>query len=173
VANKIDAAPAGILDDLSSGDRTVIPVSAEGELALRNASDAGVLDYDPGDDSFEITGDVTDEQQHGLETIQKVIETHGGTGVQTAINTAVYDVLDMITVFPVENESRWTDGQGNTLTDAFLLPRGATPKDLAYAVHSDIGDGYLHAIDARSNRRISEGQSLEEGDVIKIVSAAK
>jgi hypothetical protein len=76
-------------------------------------------------------------------------------------------------VYPVQNESKWTDGQGETLPDAFLLPRGSTPKDLAYAVHSDIGDGYLHAVDARSNRRISESYELEEGDVIKIVSTAK
>ncbi|MGM0371443.1 MAG: TGS domain-containing protein, partial [Halobacteriota archaeon] len=46
------------------------------------------------------------------------------------------------------------------------------PKDLAYAVHSDIGEGYLHAIDARSNREIGDEYVLEEGDVIKIVSTA-
>lgn len=172
VANKIDAAPVGIVDELESDGRTVIPVTSEGELALRNAREAGVVRYDPGDSTFEITGEVSDEQKEGLATIREVIDTWGGTGVQSAINTAVYDLLDMITVYPVENESRWTDRQGNTLPDAFLLPRGATPRDLAYAVHSDIGDGYLHAIDARSTRRISEDHSLEEGDVIKIVSTA-
>lgn len=172
VANKIDAAPSGIIEELSSGGRSVIPVTAEGELALRNARDAGIVQYDPGDASFEITGDVTTEQREGLETIRGVFDSYGGTGVQTAINTAVYEVLELITAYPVENESRWTDGQGNTLPDAFLLPTGATPRDLAYAVHSDIGDGYLHAIDARSNRRISEDHALEEGDVIKIVSTA-
>jgi ribosome-binding ATPase YchF (GTP1/OBG family) len=73
----------------------------------------------------------------------------------------------------VQNETRWTDGTGNVLPDAFLLPRGSTPKDLAYAVHSDIGDGYLHAVDARAGRRIGESHELDEGDVIKIVSTAK
>ena len=43
---------------------------------------------------------------------------------------------------------------------------------LAYAVHSDIGDGYLHAVDARAGRRIGEDHELEEGDVTKIVSTA-
>ena len=84
----------------------------------------------------------------------------------------VYDLLDRFTAYPVQNETRWTDGQGNVLPDAFLLSRGSTPKDLAYAVHSDIGEGYLHAVDARSNRRIGEGKELGEGDVIKIVSTA-
>ena len=43
--------------------------------------------------------------------------------------------------------------------------------DLA-AVHSDIGDGYLHAVDARAERRIGEDHELEEGDVVKVVSTA-
>jgi hypothetical protein len=96
----------------------------------------------------------------------------GGTGVQATLYTAVYDLLDRFTAYPVQNETRWTDGQGNVLPDAYLLPRGATPHDLAYAVHSDIGEGYLHAVDARSKRRIGEAHELSEGDVIKIVSTA-
>ncbi len=54
--------------------------------------------------------------------------------------------------------------------DAFLLSDGSTPVDLAYAVHSDIGDGYLHAVNAKSSREVSDEYELEEGDVIKIVS---
>ena len=53
------------------------------------------------------------------------------------------------------------------------MKNGSTPRDLAYEVHTDIGDGYLYAIDARLNRRISEDQILKDGDIIKIVSAAK
>jgi hypothetical protein len=172
VANKIDVAPAGTLDRMRETGKPVVPATADGELALRNGAEAGVVDYDPGDDDFGIVGDVTDEQRRGLERIREVIDEYGGTGVQRAIDTAVYDLLDHVTVYPVENETRWTDGSGETLPDAFLLPRGATPKDLAYAVHSDIGDGYLHAVDARSNRRIGESTELAEGDVIKIVSTA-
>jgi ribosome-binding ATPase YchF (GTP1/OBG family) len=82
-------------------------------------------------------------------------------------------MMKMITVFPVENETHWADGKGNKLPDAYLMSKGSTPRDLAYEVHTDIGDGYLYAINARSNRRISEGYELKEGDVIKIVSTAK
>ncbi|MFA1611361.1 redox-regulated ATPase YchF [Halobellus rubicundus] len=172
VANKADAAPPENLERLSEAEKPVIPATADGEQALRTAAEGGVVEYLPGDDDFRIAGDVSDAQRQGLDTIREVLDAHGGTGVQQAINTAVYDVLDMVTVYPVQSESKWTDGTGEVLPDAFLLPRGSTPKDLAYAVHSDIGEGYLHAVDARSKRRIAEDYQLEEGDVIKIVSTA-
>ncbi|QIB74577.1 redox-regulated ATPase YchF [Halogeometricum borinquense] len=172
VANKADVAPPENLERLREVDKPVVATTADGELALRRAADAGIIDYLPGDDDFDIVGDVSDAQQSGLEKIREVVETNGGTGVQEAINTAVYDVLDMVTAYPVQNETRWTDGTGEMLPDAFLLERGSTPKDLAYAVHSDIGEGYLHAVNARSDRRIAEDYELDEGDVIKIVSTA-
>ena len=172
VANKADVAPPENLERLHKSDKPVVSSTADGELALRTAAEAGVVEYLPGDEDFEVVGDVSDAQREGLETIREVMAEHGGTGVQRAIDTAVYDVLDMVTAYPVQNETRWTDGTGEMLPDAFLLPRGSTPKDLAYAVHSDIGEGYLHAVDARSKRRIAEDYELEEGDVIKIVSTA-
>ncbi|WP_336025377.1 redox-regulated ATPase YchF [Halobellus salinisoli] len=172
VANKADIAPPENLERLAKSDKPVIPTTADGELALRNATEAGIVEYLPGDEDFEVVGDVSDAQMQGLETIREVMSERGGTGVQRAIDTAVYDVLDMVTAYPVQNETKWTDGTGEMLPDAFLLARGSTPKDLAFAVHSDIGEGYLHAVDARSKRRIAEDYELEEGDVIKIVSTA-
>ena len=173
VANKVDAAPDGAFDRIREGtDKPVVPATADGELGLRRAAEAGVVDYDPGDGDFEIRGDVSEEQRKGLDAIRGAMDDHGGTGVQTALNAAVYDLLDRITVYPVQDASKWTDGTGNVLPDAFLLPSGATPPDLAYAVHTDIGEGYLHAVDARSSRRIGEGHELSEGDVVKIVSTA-
>jgi hypothetical protein len=172
VANKADVAPDENVERLREAADVVIPATADGELALRKGAEAGFLDYDPGDDDFEVVGDLSDAQRQGLEQIRGVMEEFGGTGIQTAIDTVVYDFLDRITVYPVQNETRWTDGTGEMLPDAFLLERGSTPLDLAYAVHSDIGDGYLHAVDARSKRRIGEDHELEAGDVIKIVSTA-
>ncbi|MBV0923540.1 redox-regulated ATPase YchF [Halomicroarcula limicola] len=170
VANKADIAPEGNVERLRDAAERVVPATADGELALRKAAEAGVVAYDPGDPGFEIVGDVSDQQRDGLERIREVMAEHGGTGVQGAMDTAVYDLLDHITAYPVQNDAKWTDGQGNVLPDAFLLPRGSTPKDLAYAVHSDIGDGYIHAVDAREGMRISDEEELEEGSVIKIVS---
>jgi len=173
VANKADIAPEENVERLREAADYLVPATADGELALRNGAEAGIVDYDPGDPDFEIVGDLSDAQRQGLETIRAVMDQWGGTGVQTALNTAVYDLLDMLTAYPVQNESKWTDGQGNVLPDAHLLRRGSTPTDLAYAVHSDIGDNYLHAVDAKSDRRIGDDHELDEGDVIKIVSAAK
>ena len=171
-ANKVDVAPDDLIEQLLELDRPVIPTTAEGETALVRAADAGLVRYDPGDEAFEVVGELTGAQQSGLDQLEGVVAEFGGTGVQTALNRAVYGELGHITVYPVENETRWTDGDGNVLPDAFLLEADATPRDLAYAVHSDIGEGYLHAVDARSNRRIGEDHRLEEGDVIKIVSTA-
>jgi len=172
VANKADIAPEGNIERLQEAADVVIPATADGELALRRASEAGLVDYDPGDSEFTIQDGVSDEQRKGLERIQAVVDQWGDTGIQQAINTVVYDVLDHISVYPVENETKWIDGQDRMLPDAHLLPRGSTPKDLAYAVHSDIGDGYLHAVDARDGRKISDDHELSEGDVVKIVSTA-
>ena len=169
VANKADIAPEGSIERLRGQADVVVPATAEGELALRRGAEAGLVEYDPGDERFEL-GEVSDQQRTALERVRSVLEQFGDTGVQRAIDTVVYDVLDRVTAYPVESENDWTDSQGRMLPDANLLPRGSTPEDLAYAVHSDIGEGYIHAVDARSGRRISDEHVLSEGDVVKIVS---
>ncbi|WIV67168.1 redox-regulated ATPase YchF [Natrialbaceae archaeon AArc-T1-2] len=169
-ANKIDVAPDEHVERLLELDKPVIPTTAEGELALRRAAENALVEYDPGDESIDIGGDASDAQREALEDLGETMAEWDGTGVQDALDYAVYDLLDHITAYPVEDASKWSDGSGNILPDAHLLPRGSTPVDLAYAVHSDIGDGYLHAVDAKSNREVSEEYELEEGDVIKIVS---
>ncbi|AWB27883.1 redox-regulated ATPase YchF [Halococcoides cellulosivorans] len=172
VANKADAADPETLDRLADAAERVVPASAESERALRRAAEADLIDYDPGDATFDILGDPAAQQRDALDEIAALLDEYGSTGVQRALDTAVYDVLERITVYPVQNASDWTDGDGRVLPDAHLLSDDATPVDLAYAVHSDIGDGYLHAIDAREDRKISDETVLEEGDVIAIVSTA-
>ena len=171
-ANKADIAPAEHLETLRSIDEHVVPTTAEGELALRRAAEAGLIEYDPGDETATLGPDLSAEQRSALESLQETMDRFGGTGVQRALNVAVFELLDHVTVYPVEDAGKWSDASGSVLPDAFLLPRGSTPVDLAYAVHSDIGDGYLHAVDARSGRDVGEDHELVEGDVIKIVSTA-
>jgi ribosome-binding ATPase YchF (GTP1/OBG family) len=172
VANKIDVAPEENVRRLLDSEKPVIPASAQGELALRRGAEAGAIDYDPGDDAFEVLGEVPDDQRGRLEDLADTMAEYGGTGVQTALNEAVYDLLEQVTVYPVQDAGKWSDGTGNVLPDAFLLRAGASPVELAYTVHEDIGEGYLHAVDARAGRQISDEHELEEGDVIKIVSTA-
>ncbi|MDY6958908.1 MAG: TGS domain-containing protein, partial [Halobacteriota archaeon] len=73
-------------------------------------------------------------------------------------------------VYPVEDENKYCDSNKNVLPDAFLMTKGSTPHDMAYKVHSDIGDSFLYAVDARSKRRMGEKHILEDGDVVKVVS---
>jgi ribosome-binding ATPase YchF (GTP1/OBG family) len=172
VANKVDLAPPENVEALLGLDVPVIPATAQGELALRRGAEAGAVDYDPGDESFEVVGEVGDDQRALLAELRETMAEHGGTGVQRGLDHAAYELLDNVTVYPVQDASSWTDGRGNVLPDAHLLPRGSTPRDLAYAVHTDIGEGYLHAVDAREDRQVGDDYELQEGDVLKIVSTA-
>ncbi|MDD4745230.1 MAG: nucleoside hydrolase [Eubacteriales bacterium] len=105
--------------------------------------------------------------------LPKFMQKFDGTGVQKALDAAVFDLLDRIVVFPVEDEHKLTDGKGRVLPDAFLMKRGSTSRDLAFQVHTDIGEGFLYAIDAKTGMRIKDTQELKNGDIIKIVSVRK
>ena len=80
--------------------------------------------------------------------------------------------LDLIAIYPVEDETHFTDGQNRILPDAFLLPTGSTALDLAYKVHTDIGDSFIRAIDCNSKRVIGKDHELNDGDIIKIVAGS-
>ncbi|MHC1579335.1 MAG: redox-regulated ATPase YchF, partial [Candidatus Alkanophagales archaeon] len=168
-ANKMDIAPREFLERLKRLDRIVIPCSAEMELALRTAAKNNIIRYLPGDPDFEIVASVTDAQRAALEKIRKLLREFGGSGVQECINRAVFDLLDYIVVYPVEDENKLCDSAGRTLPDAFLMKRGSTARDLAFAVHTEIGQSFLYAVDARTKRRLSADYVLRDGDVIKIV----
>ncbi len=170
-ANKIDVAPPeNVQKLLAIKDEPVVAVSGAAEIALRMAEKAGLIKYNPGDPDFEITGKLNRAQEAGLEKIRALMKQYGGTGVQQCINRAVFDLLDYIVLYPVEDENKFTDRKGVILPDAFLMKRGSTARDLAFRVHSDIGESFLFAIDARSKMRLGEKYELKDGDVIKIVS---
>lgn len=170
-ANKADLASEKQIKEFEKIDYPVIPTSAEYELALRKASEKDIIHYIPGESEFEILkDDITPEQKKGLETISNFLDRFGGTGVQETLEKAVYEMLDMIVVYPVENEHNYTDKEGRILPDAHILPRGSTAEDLAYAVHTDIGEGFIRAVNAKTERIIGRDHELEDGDVIKIVS---
>lgn len=168
-ANKADITPPANMAALAAAGG--IPVAADYELALRNASKAGFIAYWPGDTKFTIPEDATlnDVQRAGLERIAEFI-SGDGTGVQRCLEQAVLGQLDLIAAFPVEDETHYADSHGKVLPDGYLLPRGATALELAYKVHSDIGDGFIRAIDCRTKRIIGKDHVLQDGDVVKIVA---
>lgn len=175
-ANKIDVAPAENIKALEELDIMVVPTSAAAELALRSAAKNGIISYHPGDMDFDIISDkVNEAQKKGLQSLKEIITTlgTGGAGIQECINRAVFDLLDLIVVYPVEDEGKWADKNDRMLPDAFLMKKGSTPHDLAYRVHTDIGDRFLYAVDGKTKMRLGEKHELQNGDVVKIVSTAK
>jgi ribosome-binding ATPase YchF (GTP1/OBG family) len=170
-ANKADIATEETLTSLA--DNGAIPTSAEAELALRRAEEHGLIHYIPGEDYFRIDGTVSDAQRKALEKIQHFLDKFGSTGVQRCLNHAIFTILKKIVVYPVENEHHYADSFGNVLPDAYLMRKGDTAHDLAYKIHTDLGETFIYALNARTKMRIKEDYQLKDGDIIKIVAAAK
>jgi ribosome-binding ATPase YchF (GTP1/OBG family) len=177
VANKIDLPTSQAnVERMKKIDYIVIPCSAEAELVLRRAAEKQLIDYKPGDKDFKITQPekLSTGQTKALEQVkEKILKTNGSTGVQEALNTAYFKLLDMITIYPVEDLEHLADHNGRVLPDTYLVPKGTTAHLFAYIIHSELGESFLYAIDARDKRRIGEDAILKDRDVISIVSAKK
>jgi ribosome-binding ATPase len=174
-ANKADIASPDTLDRLTHmKGYTTIPTAAEYELALRRAAAAGLITYQPGASSFQIqeAEKLTPNQAKALDTIAGFLQKRGPTGVQSCLEEAVFKLLDLIVVYPVEDEHHWTDKSGNVLPDAFLVPRRSTAVDVAFKVHTDLGNHFIRAINARTKMVVGRDHPVEDGDVIKIVAKA-
>lgn len=173
--NKSDIASDEIMakmETVKTKGYVVVPTSAEAELALTNASKKGLIEYAPGSDDFSIVkkADLSDKQQQALDYIKtNVLQRFGFTGIQQCIEESVR-MLDLIVVYPVEDETHLTDKEGRVLPDAHLMKKGCTAKDLAYKVHTDLGDHFIRAIDAKTHRVIGANHVLQDGDVIRIVA---
>lgn len=174
-ANKMDLPSAeDNLEKLKKSGHIVVPCCAEAELALRRAAEKQLIDYKPGDCNFKVLKPETlsDAQTKALETIrEKILLKNGSTGVQEAVNTAFYKLLNMITVFPVEDLEHLSNHDGKVLPDAYLVPYGTTARQLAYLIHTELGQGFIYAVEAREKKRVGEDYLLKDRDVLSIVSA--
>ncbi|MFZ2410805.1 MAG: redox-regulated ATPase YchF [Candidatus Methanoperedens sp.] len=167
-ANKIDTASQENIEKLVKAG--AIPVSAAAEVVLRLADKSGAVKYVPGDVDFTDSPNLSEAQKEALSKIRALMKKNGGTGIQKCINETVFALLDLVVVYPVEDENKFSDKQGRILPDAFLVKKGSTPRDLAFMVHTDIGKGFLYAVDARTKMRLGEKHELKNGDVVKIVA---
>ncbi len=179
VANKIDIPTASEnfkrLREEYKGT-LIVPSSAEAELTLRRAENKGLIRYVPGDERFEVIkrDELNEKQKWALNFIRRdVLGEYMRTGVQHAINVAVFKLLRMNTVYPVADVAKFADKDGNVLPDVYLLPAGSTVEDLAKMIHTDLAKGLLYAIDARDGLRLPNNYQLKDRDVISIVSASK
>ncbi len=173
-ANKIDMPCAEAnLERLKTLGYPTIPCCAEGELALRRAAEKSLIEYNPGKSSFTIlTPDKLNEKQIlGLNNLrEKVLDKYGSTGIQQTINHALFKVLNAITVYPVEDENKLADHEGNILPDCYLVPQGTTAKEFAMMIHTDLGENFLYAVETRTKKHLSEDYLIKDRDVVKIVS---
>ncbi|MGC2684244.1 MAG: redox-regulated ATPase YchF [Candidatus Nitrosopolaris sp.] len=173
-ANKADLQSAnGIIKEMKSSRHDVIPCSAEAECLLRRAAKRGVLNYLPGDNSFDVKSgnSLSEAQKKALDLVKSMLGKYGSTGVQEVINNVCFNLLKLIVVYPVEDEVRLTDKKGNVLPDARLVPQDSNPKELARLIHDDLAKGFLYAIDVRTKQRLGAEYKLNHNDIIKIVSA--
>jgi ribosome-binding ATPase len=153
---------------------TIVPCSAEAEIVLRTASKAGIIDYVPGSNGFTVKKELNEKQKKALDMIKlSILDKYGSTGVQECLNKAVFDFMKYIAVYPVENEHKLSNKKGEILPDVFLMPPNSTAIDLAFRIHTDIGQRFLGAIDARTKKRVSAEYVLKNNDIISIQSAAK
>jgi ribosome-binding ATPase YchF (GTP1/OBG family) len=105
-------------------DSIVIPVSGDSEFVLRRAEQKGLIKYSPGSETFEIikSDELNEKQNNALNFIKKgIMGEYMRTGVQFAINVAVFKLLKMNSIYPVADEKNLADKKGRVLPDLILL----------------------------------------------------
>ncbi len=176
-ANKVDLPEAEEnVERLKKLGYHVVPCCAEAELVLRRATEKALVDYKPGDCNYSILKPeaLSDVQVKALRTIkERILTPLGTTGVQEAINAAYFKLLNCVVVYPVEDVEKLSNHKGEVLPDAYIVPYGTTARQLAYLIHTELGDNFICAIEARQKKRIGEDCVLKNGDVISIISAKR
>jgi ribosome-binding ATPase YchF (GTP1/OBG family) len=148
------------------------PTLAEAELTLRRAQRGGLIRYTPGEASFTVPepGKLSPPQRAALEEIRAMMGRWGSTGVQRAFERLVFERLGRVVVFPVEDETHWTDSKGRVLPDAFLVPVGLPVREVAFRVHTELGEHFIRAIDGRTHRALGADHPVENGAVLRFVA---
>jgi ribosome-binding ATPase len=146
----------------------IIPCSAESELALKEAHENELIDYLPGENNFKIKKDLEANKKNALNFVrEKILEKYNSTGLQEIVNTVIFDILNYIAIHP-GGVSKLEDSKGNVIPDCFLMLKGSTAIDFAYRLHTDIGDGFIKAINVRTKEVIGRERELKNLDIIEI-----
>jgi ribosome-binding ATPase YchF (GTP1/OBG family) len=146
----------------------IIPVFADGELSLRQADKAGLIEYLPGASSFTLKEGLNEKQKEALKIIQELMTTFGSTGVQAVLNLAIFDVLKYVAIYPAG--AKLSDSKGNVLPDCYLMPPGSTALDFAYRLHSDIGRDFVKAMHIKTKQAVGKDYVLQSGDGLEILT---
>ncbi|MBN2066966.1 MAG: redox-regulated ATPase YchF [Candidatus Diapherotrites archaeon] len=171
-ANKVDILTAGKnLQRLREKfpEKTIIPCSGFAELALKKAAKEGFLGYEPGSREFKKLKDLNEKQEKLLAMVkERVLGKYGSTGIQDALDKTVFEALGYIGVFPAGTK-KLADSEGRILPDCILMPKGSTALDFAFRLHTDMGEGFIRAVDVKKNLMVGKDHQLKNRDAIEIV----
>ncbi len=148
-------------------DKVIVPTSAFVELGLRILDLEGKIEYIPGEDHIEVKVNDPQVEIFVEYAIDSVIREFKSTGVQDILNTAIFNVLNYIAVWPVANENL-TDTKGRILPDVILMPKGSRVKDLAIKLHTELYEKLILAKEIKSGKILKKDDYLQHNDVIKI-----
>ncbi len=170
VGNKADLLSHEQVEQIKRERPEVRIISAEYELALQKALSHGlIMSRMP---PFKQTDRISEKQSLVLAKIEAFISSGIAERPFDILNDIVENILQMIVVYPVYDEAQWTDKSGNILPDAFFMHQGDTPLDLAFKVHTQIGEGFIRAIDCKTKMVIGKDHVLKDSDVIRIIAKA-
>ena len=170
-ANKSDTVSEETVKKLKKRfpEKIIVPCSAVSELTLKKAAKDKSLEYIPGEKEFKKTKELNGQQEKGLKYIKEnVLEKFGSTGVQEILDTAVFELLNFIAIFP-GGVRKLADENGNILPDCFLMPPESTVLDFAFKLHTDFGENFIRAIDVKTKQMTGKEHKLKNRDVIEII----
>ena len=97
-----------------------------------------------------------------------------GTGVQQAINRAVFELLDMIVIYPVEDENPFLQQERRSASRCFPdEERINTLMTLHFRCTRILAKDFCMRLMPGQRCELRKITLLKDGDIIKIVSAAK
>ncbi len=150
-------------------EKQFIECSSESELALKRAHEKGLIKYVSGENDFQNLKQMDKKQEQGLNFIREnVLKKFNGTGVQKILNKTVFELLDMIIVYPVQDANKWVSGKGNVLPDSYLIKKNSNALDLAFKIHSDFGNRFISAVNCKTNQKLGKESALQNNDIVKI-----
>ncbi len=150
-------------------DKTILPCSGFAELALKKAAKQDFVEYEPGTNDFKKLKELNEKQENMLEMIKKnVLQKYGSSGVQEVLDKTVFDALGYIAIFPAGSK-KLSDSKGNVLPDCILMPKNSTALDFAFKLHTDMGNGFIRAIDVKKKQMVGKEHELQNRDAIEII----
>ena len=153
----------------------IVPCSALAEYYLRKYHEEKIINYLPGTNKFEILqpDKLSSREIDALNNIKsKILDVYNETGVQKALNYAIFETANQICVFPVSDLNSFSDNKGNVLPDVMLIENGTLLRDFVREkIHTDLADHFMFGIDAITKKRLGENYELKHNDIFKVVTS--